>query len=99
MVTFFISLHTNLDDELIEQKNEILNDLIKVIMDKLKTIKETSQQVRLVEILKGLINESETSGASSITPHGALEMGETCEVIVKNDNITMISGEARIQVC
>jgi hypothetical protein len=55
--------------------------------------------VRLVEILKSLINESEATGASSIVPHGSLEMGETCEVTVKNDNITMIPCEARIQVC
>ena len=34
----------------------------------------------MVEILKGLINESETAGACAITPHGALEMGETCEL-------------------
>jgi hypothetical protein len=41
-VTFFISLHTNLDDELLSQKTMILNNLIKEIMSKLKTIKEAN---------------------------------------------------------
>lgn len=72
-------------------------------MDRLKTNKVTSQQVRLVEILKGLINESEATGASTIVPHGSLEMGETCEVTVKDDagiqGVTMMPCEARIQVC
>lgn len=41
----------------------------------------------MVELLKALINESEKSGASSITPHGALELGETFSVTVKDDAI------------
>jgi hypothetical protein len=40
VVTFFISLHTSLEDDIADKKTEILNNLIKEIMERLKTNKE-----------------------------------------------------------
>ena len=69
-------------------------------MQTLNQENQTSEvQLRIINILRTLINETEATGASSVVPHGALQKGETFEVTVKNENVTQITGEMQVQVC
>ena len=75
-----------LGTELESEKKTVLLELIGRCMAILNEPKQGAHvQKRIISILKQLINETEARGASSITPHGALMRGETCEVTVKND--------------
>lgn len=100
VIDFFIQVHQSLAEDKAAEKSGILRELIQRLFGLLTEAGQTAAvQRRIIAILKTLINETEAAGASSIVPHGALMKGETCEVTVKNEGITQISGELSVVVC
>lgn len=60
--------------------------------------KDASRQIRVIELLKTLIHETEAFGAGDVQPHGALLRGEALEPLRIGNRATRSGGELSVAV-
>lgn len=95
VIDFFIKIHTNTHQDL--SRKDILQNFIKRCM-KIIYEGEKNVQIRVIRLLKNLIDQTEEQGVGSVLPHGALMKGESFEVVIKNKKVTHMAGELIVQV-
>jgi hypothetical protein len=60
--------------------------------------KDPRRSVRVIEILKNLVHETEVKGTRDVLAHGALQRGEAFEPLFVRNRATHQGGELRLQV-
>ena len=101
VIDFLIKAHLSLQDDLRSSRLAILQDLIDRCMQILKSDqgKDPRRAVRVIEILKTLVHETEVKGTRDVLAHGALQKGEALEPLsVRNQQATLKGGELIVQV-
>jgi hypothetical protein len=95
-IDFLIKVYYSLDADLDEQKINIQEQLIDRCVKILQDNKDQDTIVRVIEIIKNIIYETEKKGTGDVKPHNALLKGELLERIQiknkaspKNQNIFM----------
>lgn len=85
-VEFLIQIYMSIDEGLLDERTQIVQHLITKCITLLKEPSITSHQViRLVMILRSIIQESEKKGANDVQPHNAILKGECLDrIIIKN---------------
>lgn len=75
-------------------RKDILQNFIKRC---LKTINEgDNNKIRVIRLLKNLIDQTEEQSIGCVLPHGALMKGESFEVVIKNKKVTHMAGELTV---
>lgn len=76
-------------------RKDILQNFIKRC---LKTINEGDNniKIRVIRLLKNLIDQTEEQSIGCVLPHGALMKGESFEVMIKNKKVTHMAGELTV---
>ena len=77
-----------------KQKNHYKNLKVRC----LKTINEGDNniKIRVIRLLKNLIDQTEEQSIGCVLPHGALMKGESFEVVIKNKKVTHMAGELTV---
>lgn len=60
--------------------------------------KDPERQIRVIELLKNLIHETEVRGAGDVQPHGALLRGEALEPLRVRNRATRTGGDLSVAV-
>ena len=93
-IEFLIKVYTNLDSELENNKTQILEELIGKCMQFINLNKDNTQDgekliIRVIEIIKNIIYETEKKGTGDVQPHNAMFKGELFDrIIIKNKATT-----------
>lgn len=100
VIDFLIKVYSQFTDDLKAQRKAVLEGLVNRCMGILAESldKDYLRQVRVIELLKTLIHETEATGAGSIVPHGALLRGEALEPLRIKNRVTLTAGELSIRV-
>ena len=100
MIDFLLKAHLSLNDDLKPSRLTILQSLIDRCMSTLKSEagKDPRRSVRVIDILKNLVHETETQGTSDVLPHGALLRGEQLDPLCVKNKATPMAGELMVQV-
>jgi hypothetical protein len=98
VIDFLIKVHVSLNDDLKKNKLAILKGLIDRCMKIIEEGKDPKLAVRVVEILKTLVHETEVSGTRGVLAHGALQRGEPLEALVVRTRAGLKGGDALILV-
>ena len=84
-IDFLIKVYYSLDTDLDSIKTQIQEELVERCMKILKETNESQTIVRVIEIIKNILYETEKKGTGDVRPHNALLKGELLEKIqIKN---------------
>jgi ubiquitin carboxyl-terminal hydrolase 9/24 len=84
-IDFLIKVYYSLDSDLDEKKLDAQDSLISECMRILRESKDEHTIVRVIEIIKNIIQETEKKGTGDVKPHNALLKGELLEnITIKN---------------
>ena len=85
---FLIKVYTCLDSELEPQRKAIESELTQKSVALLKESQDEFMLVRIIDVIKQTIYESEKKGTGDVTPHSALLKGELLEKVTVKDKAT-----------
>jgi len=84
-IDFLIKVYCSLDDDLMDRRLSIQDELIEKCMTILRSTQDEFTIKRVIEILKNVIYEAEKKGTGDVQPHNALLKGELLEKVnIKN---------------
>jgi len=81
-IEFLIKLHTEVDAELQSQRVDFIKNLVERCFDLIREDTEETVVIRIIEILKHIILETEKKGTGDVYSHNALLKGELLNKIV-----------------
>jgi len=95
VIDFLIKVHLSLQEDLKSSRLAVLKELIDQCMQILKSDKgkDPRRAVRVIEILKTLVHETEVKGTRDVLAHGALQKGEALEPLIVKYRGTQKGGE------
>jgi hypothetical protein len=84
-IDFLIKVYYSLDADLDSNKTQIQEELVERCMRILRETSEAPKIIRVIEIIKHILYETEKKGTGDVRPHNALLKGELLERIqIKN---------------
>lgn len=84
-IDFLIRVYYSIDSDLDSQKLDIQDNLIDKCLQILRESKDEATIIRVIEIIKSIVFETEKKGTGDVKPHNALLKGELLEgILIKN---------------
>ena len=93
-----MSLSTDKEIDLDSKRLVVLQGLINKCMNILKddNVSAPLKSVRVIEILKNLVHETEVKGTGNVVPHGSILRGEPLDYLSVQNKVTNQKGELTV---